>query len=130
MKDRRKHKESKKAREMNKIEENQRIKVNDSMETDSRIVSESWQNLAHPAIIFMAVDRQSPVEVDSFRLHKKVSESCQNPPVPDIVSFVAISDIDFQCQNLGKSGKYCQDTAKKFPDVCFQRSRDFRVIKK
>ena len=35
----------------------QRIKVKDTMETDSEIVSESWQNTADPAINFLTVDR-------------------------------------------------------------------------
>ena len=87
------------------------------METDSEIVSESWQNTADPAINFLTVDRWSPMATDIFHLHKKVSESFQNPPVPDICSFVAISDLDIHCQNLGKSGKFYQDSANFFPDV-------------
>ncbi|KAI8332335.1 hypothetical protein BD560DRAFT_428932 [Blakeslea trispora] len=54
---------------------------------------------------------------DNFRLHKKLSESFQNPLVLDICNFVAISDLDIHFQNLGKSGRFYQNSAKHFSDV-------------
>ncbi|KAI8330786.1 hypothetical protein BD560DRAFT_462913 [Blakeslea trispora] len=54
---------------------------------------------------------------DNIHLHKKVSESFQNPLVPDICNFVAISDLDIHFQNLGKSGRFYQNSAKHFSDV-------------
>ncbi|KAI8326550.1 hypothetical protein EDC96DRAFT_550311 [Choanephora cucurbitarum] len=50
---------------------------------------------------------------DKSRLHKKVSESFQNPPVPDICSFVAISDLDIHYQNLEIKTSFGEDNFKK-----------------
>ncbi|KAI8325134.1 hypothetical protein EDC96DRAFT_550382 [Choanephora cucurbitarum] len=55
---------------------------------------------------------KTPIGISSTGVKKvaedeasKVSESFQNPPMPDISSFVAISDLDIHWQNLGYLSK-------------------------